>query len=637
MYPIRFIAIFLLCACLQILSSAASRPDPSPQAQASPAPAAQSVATADPESSSAVLHANANLVLVDVVVSEHGNPVHGLDRHRFHIFEDGREQAITSFDERQTAAAPSSQPKGAALPPHTYTNVPDYPEAAAVNVLLLDALNTPLSDQLEVRRQMIQYLGKIPSGTSMAVFTLSSQLRMVEGFTTDVALLTKAIQNKKGGAQQSAVLDPESGNGMEEVIADTAAGAEATNSHGGPTAEAAMQRMALASMQQFAADLTAFQTDMRVRMTLEAMQQLARYLGAIPGRKNLIWFSGSFPLALTPDASLKSPFTAMRNYADDARQASQLLSAARVAVYPVDAEGLLAMPSFQASALGPGRVGLGGTANGGVNTDPHINISSNQRFAQQNQAEQASMQQIADETGGRAYVDSNGFKEAVESAVENGSSYYTIGYAPAAGKLDGQFRAIQLRVDESGYKLAYRRGYYADPLGKPSAHKPAETTLMTAATLLGAPPATQILFLARVLPDTDPLFKDANLPHASAGAMSATLKGPIQRYIVDLTLSPHSITYEETLDGTHKAEIEFVLIAYDAAANRVNFLDSSVQLNLRDKHYERVVATGIPVRLALDLPAGQIAMRIAVQDLAAGRVGSLEIPLAVEPKPESGK
>ena len=105
----------------------------------------------------------------------------------------------------------------------------------------------------------------------------------------------------------------------------------------------------------------------------------------------------------------------------------------------------------------------------------------------------------------------------------------------------------------------------------------------------------------------------------------------------DLTLSPHSITYEETLDGTHKAEIEFVLIAYDAAANRVNFLDSSVQLNLRDKHYERVVATGIPVRLALDLPAGQIAMRIAVQDLAAGRVGSLEIPLAVEPKPESGK
>jgi hypothetical protein len=119
--------------------------------------------------------------------------------------------------------------------------------------------------------------------------------------------------------------------------------------------------------------------------------------------------------------------------------------------------------------------------------------------------------------------------------------------------------------------------------------------------------------------------------------MSATLKGPIQRYIVDLTLSPHSIAYEETQDGTHKAGIEFVLTAYDEGANRVNYLDSSVQLNLRAKHYDRVMATGIPVRLALDLPAGQISMRIVVHDLVAGRVGSLEIPLAVESKPESEK
>jgi hypothetical protein len=88
-------------------------------------------------------------------------------------------------------------------------------------------------------------------------------------------------------------------------------------------------------MRQFEADIAAFQTDLRVQMTLEAMQQLARYLSGIPGRKNLIWFSGSFPIALDPDDTQQDPFEAMRNYSDQIRETAELLSAARVAVYPV--------------------------------------------------------------------------------------------------------------------------------------------------------------------------------------------------------------------------------------------------------------------------------------------------------------
>ena len=35
-------------------------------------------------------------------------------------------------------------------------------------------------------------------------------------------------------------------------------------------------------------------------MTFEAMNYIARYLAGIPGRKNLIWFSGSFPISVFP-------------------------------------------------------------------------------------------------------------------------------------------------------------------------------------------------------------------------------------------------------------------------------------------------------------------------------------------------
>ena len=242
------------------------------------------------------------------------------------------------------------------------------------------------------------------------------------------------------------------------------------------------------------------------------------------------------------------------------------------------------------------------------------------------------MKQIAEETGGQAYADTNGLKEAVESAINNGASYYTVGYSPT-GKLDGQFRTLQVRLDDPGpSKLSYRRGYYADSPDISSTHSPGEPSLMTSATLLGAPPATQILFLARVLPDTDPLFQDAKLVKAPAGEMSASIKGPAHRYIVDLTIAPHTITYLETPDGTHEAKLEFVLAAYDAETTRVNYLDTSVQPNLRDQRYARTMATGIPVRLALNLPVGQMTMRISVHDLAAGRVGSLEIPVTVEPE-----
>ena len=84
--------------------------------------------------------------------------------------------------------------------------------------------------------------------------------------------------------------------------------------------------------------------------------------------------------------------------------------------------------------------------------------------------EQATMQQIAQETGGHEYLNTNGLKDAVASAIENGSSYYTIGYVPAARPLDGRFRKIRVNLENSDFNLAYRHGYYADPPDEASEH-----------------------------------------------------------------------------------------------------------------------------------------------------------------------
>lgn len=610
--PIALIGVLMFSSGQAVRSQAPA----SSTAQAGPPVAAPPSSAPD----TTVLHAVTNLVLVDVVVTDRDKTIHGLDRSRFHVIEDGREQTVASFDEHQVSApltAPSNLPK---LPPNTFSNTPAYPATGTVNVLLLDALNTPAASQMDVRNQMIDYLTRIEPGTMLAIFTLSSQLRLAAGFTTNAAQLAKVLQNTKG-ANPSVVLASDT-----PMATDSAPDAMAMLGAPAGASESPQLQQFIASMQQFSADIASFQTDMRVRMTLDALQDLARYLNAVPGRKNLIWFSGSFPIALDPDDTLTSPFQAMRSYSDDIRETAELLTAARVAVYPVDARGLMSLKSTSAAYTPSATPATGNPKRGpGFNNDV-VN------FMKTTTDEHSTMEQIAEQTGGKAYFDTNGLKEAVARAIDNGSSYYTIGYVPAADKLDGHFHKIQVRIDNSGYKLAYRRGYYADAPGKTSTHDPGKPNIVAQAALPGAPPATQILFQARVLPASDPLVRNVNLPTGPAGALGATLKGPVSRYVIELHVDPHGLAFEDTAEGLHKADMEFAAIAYDTDEKRVNYFDRSVELNLKPDQYTRLMAGNIPALIALDLPSGKIALRIVIVDQTGGRAGSLEVPLTIASK-----
>ncbi|HMG86139.1 MAG TPA: VWA domain-containing protein [Terracidiphilus sp.] len=542
-------------------------------------------------------------VLVDVVVTNESVAVHGIDPRQFHIYENGREQPISFFDEHkpESGAGPTAQRH--ALPPHYYDNVPNHAPGSAVNILLLDGLNTPVADQGYVRKQMIAYVKTITPGTTLAIFTLASRLRMVQGFTSNIDDLVKALDSTKTQPQKSVGLDTSAGDAFDSAIGNlTMVRAPADT---------------IALIQGFQSDVGAIQTDRRVQITLEAMQQLARYLSAVPGRKNLIWFSGSFPIALGPDPGNQS-LQNVRSYAEQVRATSDLLSAARVAVYPVDARGMMTLPGFD-------------SANNGLNSPNRgggfANINSRAMSADTNS--HFSMEQIARDTGGKAFFNTNGFRAAIASAIQNGESYYTIGYVPESKKFDGDFRKIKVKLDNSKYDLEYRPGYYADPPDKPGSLLFNQASLMTAATLHGGPLSTQVLFQTRILPATDPEFKEVNFPAGPAGELSASLKGPAHRYIVDLVVDPHTVIFDSSGDGTRTGSIEFTLVAYDPDGKRLNLMDRATKFSLNSSQYAQLMKTGIPVRMALDLSAEEQSLRIAVHDILGVRVGSLEIPLTV--------
>ncbi len=190
------LAVFLYAATIPAVAQSPPPDGSAAKPQATTTPAEQS-------QSAAVFKSTAALVLVDVLVSNGQEPIHGIPRSQFRLLEDGKEQKLVALEEHKPPDPASVHPPPA-LPPNIYSNVPETQVPGVVNVLLLDALNTPLTDQARVRQQMISYLKTISPGTRIGIFTLASRLRLVQGITSDSRPLLAAL-NGKGATGKSAL------------------------------------------------------------------------------------------------------------------------------------------------------------------------------------------------------------------------------------------------------------------------------------------------------------------------------------------------------------------------------------------------------------------------------------------------
>ncbi len=547
-----------------------------------------------------VFRTNADLVLVDVVVREKGKAVEGLKASEFHVSEDGAEQKVTVFEEHKSTDAVQAS-KGPALPANVYSNFPQYAITSAANVLLLDALNTPINDQKYARAQMIRYLHKIPVGTRIAVFTLGSRLQMIRGFTTDQGAIEQAIGGKRGEAQTSPVAaDP----------LDTSNSALTNFGAEGPSETAQ-------ALESFGKESETFGADVRVRMTIAALEQLARYLGTTPGRKNLIWFSASFPINMDPDSN--GDTGQVLDYGPQVQAMDEQLARARVAVYPVDARALMTLPNAN-PANDPGG-GQTLTMQGVVASA----MANDLQRPQQWWSSHVTMDKMAEETGGKAYYDTNSVGKAVESAIAHGSNYYTLGYVPANRNYNGGYRKVAVQVEECRCELSYRRGYDAvDPV-KEDAAKVGKLSPLAAAMLVGLPPLSQVIFEARMLVAGDPALRGVAAAAGPAGKPEKPLKAPVTRYMVDYSIDPHYLVLTALPDGRRQAELEIAQAVYDLDGKRVNYSDAGLEVNLTAQQMARAMQLGIPIHQEIDVPAGQVYLRMGVRDATSGRIGTLQV------------
>jgi VWFA-related protein len=184
----------LLTVVVAATASGFSQSAPPKPPSASPAPTQTTPAPVQ------TINAKAQLVVLDVVVADSKQtPVHHLKATDFTLLDNNSPQQITGFEEHVAPAQTAKVAPMRPLPPGIFTNFSPVPEGSTVNVLLLDALNTPMKDQSYVRDQLREYLKNTPQGTRIAIFGLNDRLIMLQGFTSDLTQLKSVVERSSPG------------------------------------------------------------------------------------------------------------------------------------------------------------------------------------------------------------------------------------------------------------------------------------------------------------------------------------------------------------------------------------------------------------------------------------------------------
>src|SRR5215469_3359081 len=371
------------------------------------------------QESETVFHAQTELVLVNVTVKDkHGNFVRDLRPEDFTVLEDNKPQKVVSFDIENIDSV--LVPEVAQAKPLEGLTAPKQPN--------LPAPTAPDREEFKDRRLLILFFDlsamepdeidhavtaaenyvdhQMQAADLVAVVSLGSSLEVNQDFTSDRALLKKALASFSTGA----------GQGLEE---GSTGATEGTPDTGG----------------SFTADDTEYNI-FSIDRRLEAIRAVAEKLSRIQQKKALIYFSNGMDR------------TGIENQSE-LRAAINAAVRANLALYTLDIRGLQAMV--------PGGEAQNASLRG---TSPYSGQAMLSAY-ESNFTTQETLVTLASDTGGRAFLDSNDFGAIFKGMQDDTSMYYVLGYHSSNAARDGRYRRITVKLKRSDLKVQYRRGYYA--------------------------------------------------------------------------------------------------------------------------------------------------------------------------------
>jgi VWFA-related protein len=581
------------------------------------------------------------VVLVDTVVTDkQGNYLRDLTMKDFKVWEDNKEQTITSFSFEDDAASPTRAQK-------------------QYLVLFFDNSTMDAGDQGRARKAAAQFIdANAGPNRLIAVIDFGGTVHVSQNFTADVERLKQVVATVKGSS-----VSPNSPPPVQIA------------SLGMPT-----------SLPPGSPSLGNSEADFGARSVLLALRSLAKNLSAVPGRKTLVMLTSGFAM----NSELQSELTA----------AIDACNKSNVAVYPIDVRGLegpalgkLRLPDSsgvrpanqthsghlvfttlntgtvpQARLLlvqhgggggggvgggggagghggggtGGGTGGTGGTGGGrggapggggtgspggnrgtsGTSSTPNPNngAAMMSNFYNQNYqprdivpqfppsatSNQQVLYQLADGTGGFVILNSNDVLAGLQKIAKDQSQYYVLGYTPS-NAAEGSCHSLKVKVERSGTVVRSRSGYCRV--------KPQDA-------LAGSPVEKDL---------------ESRVAGEMAGNVSATMQAPFfytsnNTARVDLVIEiPTSALKFQKVKGKQHSSLNVLGIAYNPDGTIAARFSDTMDLDFEDKkelqefqshpfHYEN----------QFEMASGQYNLKVVFSS-GNESFGKLQTPLTIGP------
>jgi len=516
------------------------------------------------------------MVLVPAVVTDKsGHHITGLTKDDFLLLEDGKEQRIASFEEIHAGSAPVVR---SPAPANQFSNVAVGDESPRhFTVIALDTVNTPFLDQTRAREALVKYLAEtLSEGQPVMLCTIGrGGIKVIHDFTTDPAVLRAALQ------KVHAELPPATGGGNP---ADAPPVDSKTFASQGATVEADQLLAFIQGLDQS----PAFEQDLSVATTLEAFQYIAQAFDGIPGRKSLIWVTGSFPFNIDTDTSaLLGSGSPSGLY----ERTFQMLNNANIAVYPVDARGLVSVGMPDASVA---------STHANV-TNPSVVI---QNALSTHMDTIATLEQVAAMTGGRAFYNRNDLDGAFREAADDSSDYYLLGYYLDKTNTKAGWRKLTVRTHRDGAHVRARDGFFLTR----TLMDPTETRQMDLYVALQSP-------------------LDYSALPVTVRIASIQNEGGTRRVHFEIVLPANAASIDAG-DG-NRLNLDFAAVARDPKGDGKAVFSQTFSSKLKPDGVALIRDSGITYTNVLDLPPGEYSIRFVVRDNLNGRMGSVLAPVKV--------
>ncbi len=529
------------CLCCALLVS--GEPTPKPRQASAPA-----------------IQVTTRLVQIDVIVRDKNGPVANLTKDDFSIFDRGKQQKISFFS--LDSAKDSAQSEPEPLPQNTFSDLPQYAAAAvgSITIVLLDNLNTLYGSApagayestpawmedfalANGKAHLTQFVKNLNPKDRVAIYGLRQSLHVLCDFTCDRSQLLAILQKYDTTAITSRdIAEP---GATHTPVPDPRFDQKVDRER--------LDRAGSANMD-------------RAGITMAALFSIAGHVANIPGRKNLVWLTANLP------------------FSGDAL--ARILSPAQIAAYPIDARGLL-----------PRSIALGGMVDEDDLLRGHMPAQSPQPIGVD------TMERLAQQTGGEAFVNTNDITGAIRKAVEDSAVTYTLGFYVDPQFMDGRFHEVRVQVKPGGLSVRYPRGYFAIK-DEPATANQNRLRLLAAVR-------SPVEFSAM------PLQIKVDRVNEPAPD-SLRLLGSIG--IHDLFLAQNG--------AMHTGAVDLTMIEQDETGKIVRESANRMNIRLNPEQYGVALKSGVQFRQVVQPQAGVTTLRVLVQDPSTSAVGSVIIPLA---------